>query len=263
MQESEEKNKPMMYSHAALVILNGTVCLSLIATVAAAQTPTAPKPPPPPWAGNVNAGLTVSGGNSDVQQYNLGFEVLANPNARHFAKFYGLFLRGTDAGELTVSRTNLEARDQHFIRSGTFVFGQVDYLRDEFKRIDYLIAPVAGIGYQLRKTDLQKLLVDAGAGAIWEKNPDEDTHASGVVSAGESFTQQLSATTTFTQEFRGLWKTSNFSDALLTISVGVATAMVKDIQLKVDLFDSYKNVPPDPQTKKNDYMLVLSVACKF
>jgi putative salt-induced outer membrane protein YdiY len=257
----------MIRIHRSWRALIAALALLLLPRYAAAQQPAAaqapPAPPPPPWAVSFSAGLTVSGGNSDVKQYNLGGEVLANPNPRHFAKLYGLFLHGEDTGELTVSRTALEARDQHFIRRGTFVFGQVDYLSDEFKHIDYLIAPVGGIGYQVVKNAAQELLVDAGLGGIWEKNPGREVHASGVLSAGESFKQQLNQAAKLTQEFRGLWKTNNFSDALLTVSVGVTTDLARHLQLKVDLIDSFKNVPPDPQTEKNDYTFVLAAVYKF
>ena len=44
------------------------------------------------------------------------------------------------------------------------MFGQNQYLKDEFKEIDYLIAPTAGLGYKLFDTAATKLDVDGSAG---------------------------------------------------------------------------------------------------
>lgn len=238
-----------------------TAWVTLMATLASAQAP--PLAPPPPWAGNVSAGLTVTGGNSDVKQYNVGFEVVANPSPRYTAKVEGLALRGSTDGVLAVSRTSLGARDEYTLTSKTFVFGQVGYLRDAFKQIDYLIAPTAGVGYHVIKTDARHFLVDGGAGGVWEQDTGQSVQTSGAITAGESYTEKISAATMVSEEFRGLWKTNNFSDALLTFKAGLATAFVANSQLKIDFLDTYKNVPPSPLIKKNDTALVIAIVYKF
>jgi putative salt-induced outer membrane protein YdiY len=231
--------------------------------VSAQAAPPAPAAPPPPWAGNVSAGVTLTSGNTDSKQYNVGFEVDAHPDPVDTARLDGLLLRATSAGELTVSRTNLDAREEHRLGDRVFVFGQLGYLHDPFKKIDYLVAPVGGLGYQIYKTTLVSFAADAGAGGVWEKNPGSSVDASGAVTAGESLTWKFSGTATLTHSARGLWKTDDLSDALYTVEASLVASLVGNSQLKVDVLDTYKHVVPDVLTKKNDVALVFAVAYKF
>jgi putative salt-induced outer membrane protein YdiY len=43
------------------------------------------------------------------------------------------------------------------------VFGRFGYLQDEFKGIDYLISPTAGVGYKVVNLERTKFMVDTGA----------------------------------------------------------------------------------------------------
>lgn len=256
-----------MRTQPTSAIILFTLVLLGLGSAAAAQTPAPavlPPPPPPAWSGQFGAGISMTSGNTDSKMFNVSFEVLAHPTSTDTAKFDGLFLRGTKDGELIVSRTTLNARDEHKLGERTFVFGQLGFLKDAFKEIDYLFAPVGGIGYQIVKTDQVTFSVDAGAGGIWEKNTDaESVDFSGAVTAGESASWKVTDTTSVTHSARGLWKMSDFSDALLTFNVGLATTIVENFQLKVDLLNTYKAVVPNDSVEKNDVAIVLTVVYKF
>src|SRR5204862_5259871 len=101
-------------------------------------------------------------------------------------------------------------------RDGVYLFAQNQYLKDEFKSIDYLAAPSGGVGMRLFDTMHTKLSVDAGLGVVWEKNPGFDVRSSGAVTAGEKLSQTLTATTTLTQSISALWKTKDWDDSLYT-----------------------------------------------
>jgi hypothetical protein len=98
---------------------------------------------------------------------------------------------------------------------------------------------------------------------VWEKNPGFEAASSGAVTLGEKLTQTVTATTTITQSVTGLWKTKNFDDALYTFGVGVAAAMSTRTQLKIELLDTYKNLPPLPTVQKNDVALLMSIVYKM
>ena len=59
------------------------------------------------------------------------------------------------------------------------------------------------------------------------------------------------------------WKTKNFDDALYTFGVGVAAAMSTRTQLKIELLDTYKNLPPLPTVQKNDVALLMAIVYKM
>jgi putative salt-induced outer membrane protein YdiY len=93
------------------------------------------------------------------------------------------------------NRLSLNLRDEYSLTTRVFVFGQNQYLRDEFKNIDYLLAPTGGIGYKLYDTATTKLAVDGSVGGVWEKNPGFDVSASGALNVGERLTRRFRRTT--------------------------------------------------------------------
>jgi putative salt-induced outer membrane protein YdiY len=244
--------------------VTGTVMAGLCLSTqpALAQAPAAAGPVPA-WTGSAGAGLSVTSGNSDTTNYNLAFDLKHDPKTKNVIKFTALYLRGEEDGDLIVNRTSINGRDEYSLTPRTFLFGQVEYLRDTFKLIDYLVAPTAGVGFKVINTEATQFAVDVGAGGVWEKNPGIDVRSSGAVTAGEKLTHQLTATSTLKHGITGLWKTDDFSDSLYTFNVGLGTKITERIQLSVDLVDTYKNLPPTPETEKNDVALVTAITAKF
>jgi putative salt-induced outer membrane protein YdiY len=237
------------------------VCLAGTA-FAQAQAP-APNEPPKIWTFTASAGLALTSGNSDTISTNLAYDLTYDPHAKNIVKSAGLFLRARSEGELTANRLGFNVRDQYMLTPRLYVFGQNQYLRDEFKEIDYLLAPTAGVGYKLLDTPATKLDVDGSAGGVWEKNPGMDVHSSGALATSEKLVQTLTSNTTLTQTFAGLWKTSDFEDALFTLGASVAASMSTRIQLKVEALDTYKNKPPVPTVQKNDLAVLMAIVYKM
>jgi putative salt-induced outer membrane protein len=242
-------------------IASATIVACGLAVPAWAQAQ--PAAPPPDWTGSAGAGISVTNGNSDTVNYNLAFELKHDPMTRNVIKATGLYLRGTQEGSLTVNRTSLGLRDEYELSSRTFLFGQVEYLRDTFKLIDYLVAPTGGIGFKIVDTERTQYAVDVGVGASWEKNPGLDTRTNAVISAGEKLTHQFTPTATFKHAATALWTADDFEDGLYTVSIGLATKITERVQLTIDVLDTYKNLPPTPETKKNDVALVTAIAASF
>jgi hypothetical protein len=100
------------------------------------------------------------------------------------------------------------------------------------------------------------------AGGVWERNTGFDVEGTGALTAGETFTHQISTTALFKHAASGLWKTSELGDALSTVSMGVGTQITERIQLSVDLLDTFKSRPPAP-AQRNDVALVTALTAKF
>ena len=243
-----------------------TIAAALVtsASSALAQQPAAAPPPDPGlWEGTAGAGLAITSGNSDTSNLNFAFDVTRDPLARNVLKWTGLYIRGEQQDELVANRLSLGFRDQFALNGRSFVFGQIDYLRDTFKQIDYIVAPTVGLGYKVIDTPATRFAVDGGVGAIWEKNPELDVDTSAAVTAGEKLEHALTATSTLKHAFAALWKADDFEDGLYTISVGLGTKISEVFGLSVDVLDTYKNRPPTPDVKKNDVALVTAVTAKF
>jgi putative salt-induced outer membrane protein YdiY len=242
-------------------IFAGLFVVFFAVTTAAQAPPAAPEHKV--WTIAAGAGLALTSGNKETSNVNAAYDFVYDPLTRNIVKSDGLMIRSKTDGELSANRIGLNIRDQYKLTERAYLFGQNQYLRDEFKDIDYLIAPSGGLGYKLLNTARTKLDVDGGLGAVWEKNPGFDVDVSGAVAAGEKLVQTLTTTTTFTQSFTGLWKTKEFADALYTFGVGIAAAMSTHTQLKFEVLDTYKNRPPTPDIQKNDVAVLMAIVYKM
>jgi putative salt-induced outer membrane protein len=237
--------------------------IGLAASRASAQAVPAPAAPTGPWIGSVGGGVALTSGNTDTSTINISYDVTYDPKTKNVVKSDLLFLKGKKDGELIVDRLGFNLRDQYNLGPRAFTFGQLQYLRDTFKAIDYLVAPTAGLGYKVVNTPQTSFNVDGGVGGVWEKNPGTEVHTSAAVTASEHLTHKLSDTANLVEQLSGLWKTSDTSDALYTFGIGLIASLTAKSQLKVELLDTYKGKPPTAATKKNDVALIFSITYKL
>jgi putative salt-induced outer membrane protein YdiY len=215
------------------------------------------------WSGNFGAGLSLTRGNSDTKNINLTAEVSEKINARNVAKYDAFYLRADSNGALTVDRTTFGARDEYTLSPLTYAFGDIHFLRDRFKEIDSLITPTIGAGHHLIKNAAMDLAVEAGAGAVIEKDEGLSRETSGAVNAKQLLTWKFSPTATFGESVAGLWKTKDFGDALYHLEASLASNLTAHSQLKLTALDDYKTKPPHAGIKKNDVSFIAAVVMKF
>lgn len=223
-----------------------------------------PAPPPPAWKGSLGGGLSLTGGNSETNSYNLDFALTHDPRKKSVLKIDGSYLRTDSDGEATVDRTGMGARYEYSLEGGgrLFAFGEARYQRDVFKDVDYLITPAAGMGYRLADGDDLKLSLDGGVGLAFEKLAGFDATTSGAVSAGESLAWKLSGSASLVHAARGLWKMDDFGDAYYHLDVGILTSLAGHFDLKLGFADDYKTKPPADK-KKNDTAVLATIVFKI
>jgi putative salt-induced outer membrane protein YdiY len=233
---------------------------AFIPATARAQAQTAPTPL---YSGSLGGGFALTGGNTDTKNFNLAFNLVRDPKTRNIIKAEALYLRGSQDDILNLDRLAVKLRDEYSLSTRTFLFGELSYLRDQFKAIDYLIAPVGGIGYKLIFTDRTTLAVSGGGGGFFENNPGIPATKSGSVNAGQDLSWKMSDTATLTQSIGTLWKANDFEDSLTNFKVGVTSSIASKLELKVEFLDSYKTRPPSATIKKNDTAFVTTFLLKY
>ncbi len=243
------------------VTFSALVCAALVSSSPAIAQTSAPAPKT--WIVAAGAGLALTSGNTDTSTVNASYDIIYNQQARNVVKSDGLMIRGKTEDQVSADRLGLNVRDEYGLNDRTYAFAENRYLRDRFKDIDYLIAPTGGLGYKVIEASATKLAVDGGLGGVWEKNPGVDVEGSGAVTLGEKLARTLTATTSLTQSYSGLWKTTDFEDSLHVFSVGLAAAMSTRTQLKVELLDTYKNRPPLATVQKNDVAVLMAIVYKM
>jgi putative salt-induced outer membrane protein len=264
-------------------VLRRVSVMLAVATVAGAgivqgQTPPpqpapAPGPPPGPWAGNAGFGLSLNRGNTATTNLNVTSEATYDPKTSMVWKFKGLYLRGKNNGQLAVDRLFLDGRDELKLTERVYAFAELQFLKDHFKAIDYLVAPSGGVGYKLVATPVTSFNVDGGFGVKIEKDdivcalpegcPGLGRRTDPVFTASDKFEHKLSPTASITQSFSSLWKAQDFGDALYNFGAGVAAALTARTQLKIELLDTYASRPPTTSVKKNDVAVLTALVYKF
>jgi putative salt-induced outer membrane protein YdiY len=242
---------------------NAVAVLSLLLLAMPAFAQTTPPPPPPGWAGSAGAGLAMTSGNNDTSTVNAAYDLKRDTGGDMVFKSAGLLLYGKTEDVKTSDRLSLDGRVERRLSERTLLFGQTQYLRDEFKAIDYLVSPTVGVNRILIKNDRTELNADAGIGAVWEQNPGFELQTDGAVSAGEKFTHKITATTELMQKVTALWKMDDFGDALYVFGAGLAASITAGTQLKIEFLDTYKAKPPLAAVQRNDIATLVSFVYKF
>lgn len=243
------------------VCVGALLALLVSAWQAAAQTQTSAHPPNPLKL-SIGGGLAMTSGNKDTSTYNASYAVTYAPTRQRVFKSDALLLRGKTNGELSSDRFGLNLREEQRLNDRVFLFGQNQYLRDRFKRIQYLVAPTAGVGLTTIKNERTTVTIDVGAGGVWEKNPYVDVRASGALTFNQKLTQAISATTTLTQSLFGLWKTEDLADSYYQLAVAAALAINSRVQFKIEALDTYNRKLTGTGVKKNDVSLVIALVFK-
>jgi putative salt-induced outer membrane protein len=221
-----------------------------------------PAAPPKPWATSFGAGLAVTSGNTDTKNVNLSFSTKYDPKTKFVFKADALYLRGDANGEKQVDKATADARGEYSVSDRTFAFGEVTYLRDPFKDLTYFIAPLAGAGYRIIKSDARNLTVDGAVGAETESGS-AGRSSGGAVKAGQDFDWALTPASKITEKLTGIWRTSDFTDSLYHFDAGVTTQLAARLDLKVAYVFDYKNRPTAAGVKKGDSAFFAALLLKF
>src|SRR5262245_58675020 len=112
-----------------LTVLVGSF-VSLGSAMAQAQAPA----PSPTYSGNFGGGLAVTNGNTNTRSFNLSGAILRDPKTKNVIKGAASYLRGSQSDILNLDRTTINMRDEYTISNRTYTFGQLDYVRDQFKQ---------------------------------------------------------------------------------------------------------------------------------
>jgi putative salt-induced outer membrane protein YdiY len=219
--------------------------------------------PPKIWSGSAGVGFSLTTGNSETSNLNFAFKVLRDPKTRNVFRADAFYLRGKENDLLSRDRLRFNVRDDYTLTDGLFLFGGGGYLRDPFKEIEYLINPIAGLGYEAYDTERVSLKFGGGGGFVWEKAPDSVVDTDGSLNAGQELEFQISEVARITQSLSGIWKMRDLGNALYHFDVGLTATIIGAMEFKIEFQDDYKTMPADPETRRNDTATVLSLVYNF
>lgn len=234
-------------------ILIAVVCIYAVQTASWATQAT-----PPAFKHSVNAGLTLTDGNSETLRANAS--VLTEGEKEGL----GSIRAGVEAnyGESTVSshkdttvdnaRVFLGAKKT--LSSRTFVSLNAEVLYDNLANIDYRATIGPALGVYGIKNDSTSLSLEAGPSYLWEKVAGvKDDYLT--VRFAERWDYAFSKTAKVWQAVEYLPRIDDFGDYLMSAEFGAEAALNARLSLRLLLQDKYDSTP-GVGLKKNDISLI-------
>ena len=224
------------------------------------------------WTTALNAGLTMTDGNSETLAANVGLAAEGVKNG------LGSVIAGADFnyGESTVSTTATDpatgesvaaeskettvenakifANAKKTLSPMTFAYLDSSLLYDDIALIDYRATLGPGLGAYLVKNDQRTLTLEAGPSYVWEK-VDGASNDYLALRFAERYSCQATKTAKLVQSLEYMPEAEDFDNYLMVGEIGVEAAMNDRLSLRVVLQDKYDSTPA-PGAERNDLSLI-------
>jgi putative salt-induced outer membrane protein len=248
---------------------NNHLIVATVATLAAgcgvamAETPAVEKPvEKPKWEGSVNAGVSLTSGNSDSLLMTVGANAKKKWDKNEFA--LGAAAGYGESDDVSNNEfANAYAQYNRLFTDRFYGGLRADATYDGIAALSYRvnIAPLAG--YYFIKTDKTTLTVEAGPSLVIEKyfNQDSDTYCG--IRFAEKFEHKLTETTKIWEYADYTPKVDDWSEKyVVNIEVGISAAISKKWGLRVVGQYTHDNQPA-PGRRQDDLRLLAGTEYKF
>ena len=222
----------------------------------------------------LNAGLTMTDGNSETMAANVGLKTEGEKEGLGSvlagAEFnYGESTVKTEttdeAGvvtveeddEKTIENAKVFANVKKTLSPRTFASLDATALYDDVADVDYRATLSPGLGAYLVKNDKRELSLEAGPAYVWEEvgGVSDDYLA---LRFAERYVCQALTNAKLVQALEYLPEAQDFDNYLLVGEIGVEAAMNERLSLRVVLQNKYDNTPA-PGKERNDLSLIAGI----
>lgn len=222
----------------------------------------------------LNAGLTLTDGNSETLAANVGLKTEGEKEGLGSLLAGAEFNYGESAvetettdeagaatlaerDEKTVENAKIFANVKKTLSPRTFASVDGSALYDDVADVDYRATLGPGLGVYLLKSEKRELTLEAGPAYVWEEvgGASDDYLA---LRFAERYVCQALENAKLVQSLEYLPEAEDFDNYLLVGEVGVEAAMSEHLNLRVVLQDKYDNTPAAGKDR-NDISLIAGV----
>ena len=209
------------------------------------------------WAGGINVGFALTGGNSETENLALAFNA-DHPTKNDDIKLYANSVYSKNNApkavpSVTANTIQAGARYAHNLTPRLFGFGAADFQTDALQTLDLRSVFTGGLGYHVIKTDKTTFDLLGGAGYTRETYAGvSDSFA--VLSVGEELTRKVGHGTVVTEQGYYFPDLSNTGQYRATFNLGTVTKISKWLGWQNAFGDIYVSNPPVGK-KTNDVLL--------
>ncbi|NCD21520.1 MAG: DUF481 domain-containing protein [Spartobacteria bacterium] len=222
----------------------------------------------------LNAGLTMTDGNSETLAANVGLKTEGEKEGLGSVLAGAEFNYGentvktettdeagvvtvTENDEKTIENAKIFANAKKTLTPKTFGYVDGSALYDDVADIDYRATLGPGLGFYLVKNDKRELSFEAGPSYVWEEvgGVSDDYLA---LRFAERYTCQALENAKLVQSLEYVPEAEDFDNYLLVGEIGVEAAMNERLNLRVVLQDKYDNTPAAGK-ERNDVSLIAGI----
>lgn len=211
-----------------------------------------------PWAGKVTLGYLATSGNTENSTLNTGFEV--SYTSGKWAHLLEAAAISASENEVTTAEAyDLGWKSERKITDHDFLFGRLQWRKDNFGAFDTQFSQTLGYGRRLIDNDKHKLNAELGVGARQSELQLGGTENETIVTAGGYYKWQLSETAEFRQDLTfEVGSENTYTESVTAISAKLLgqLALVASYTIK-----NNSDVPP--LTEKTDTYTALSLEYLF
>lgn len=223
------------------------------------------------FATALNAGLTMTDGNSETLAANASLvtegekdglgSVIAGIEGNYGESTVESTATAADGAvtvreenETTIENAKAYANAKKTLSPMTFASLDGSLLYDDVALIDYRATLGPGLGFYLVKNDKRSLSLEAGPSYVWEK-VDGETDDYLALRFAERYSCQATKTAKLVQSLEYVPEAEDFDNYLLAGEIGVEAALNDHLSLRVVLQDKYDNTPAEGK-ERNDLSLI-------
>jgi putative salt-induced outer membrane protein len=211
-----------------------------------------------PWAGKATLGYLATSGNTENSTLNTGFEVgYASGKWAHLLQAAAIT---ASENEITTAEAyDLGWKSERKITDQDFVFGRIQWRKDNFGGYDTQFSQTLGYGRRLIDNGKHKLNVELGIGARQSELQFGGRQDETIFTAGGYYKWQFSETAEFRQDLKTESGSSNtYSESVTALSA----KLVGDLAL-VASYTIKNNSDVPPLTESTDTYTALSLEYSF
>lgn len=211
-----------------------------------------------PWTGKATLGYLATSGNTENSTLNTGVEVgFATGQWQHIAT--AAAINASENEVTTAEAYELGWKTERNLSDVSFLFGRLDWRKDNFGGYDTQFSQTIGYGYRLIKTDQHLLNLEAGVGARQSETQAGLTENETIFRGGAYYKWLFSETAEFRQD---LTAESGGENTYIESVTAVSAKLLGDLAL-VASYTVKHNTDVPALTDKTDTYTALSLEYLF
>lgn len=153
-----------------------------------------------PWAGKATLGFLATSGNTENSTLNSSFEISYKAE-RWQHLFEAAAINASENNVTTAEAYDIGWKSERDLSEHNFVFGRLNWRKDQFSGYDTQFSQSAGYGRRLINTAVHKLNAEIGVGARQSQLIDGSMEDETILRAGLSYRWKLAENAEFRQDF--------------------------------------------------------------